>query len=371
LKERDIYADLEKIEERGKRKKDRKGLSLFGKKDESDTPEQAPKRMEQLTPSLQKAAEKPIAGQYQEPTEVKRQEGNLAVSNAKNAEPKQRIESTPPPKQGKSTTYSVYAEESPKTRAHARSPGKNQALPANEKVTNDKLEPLEPLEGPEDYKSRDIYADLQKIEERGSKKKQPAHVSKSFWGKKESEKKQEVKPASEPQQQVEFGACRACGASLTPGASSCDICGAKLMETPELKPAQSQSILSGSTQKVPKLAPARQAEPLGLHPDVERKEADKKIAPDITQPIDKERTKQNQVIERRLEETIKEEKPVESTPQEWKPLEGRARKKAEDALIEFKRKLDKGFRSGVLTKEECLAKVKDKETELGLRPPTA
>ena len=54
---------------------------------------------------------------------------------------------------------------------------------------------------------------------------------------------------------------------------------------------------------------------------------------------------------------------------QWTPLTRREQNRAEEELLEYKRKLDKGFREGILTKEECLSKVREKEIELGLRPP--
>jgi hypothetical protein len=55
---------------------------------------------------------------------------------------------------------------------------------------------------------------------------------------------------------------------------------------------------------------------------------------------------------------------------QWEPLTGRQLKKAEVELLQYKRKLDKGFRSGKLTKEECISMVRKKETKLRLKPPT-
>lgn len=54
---------------------------------------------------------------------------------------------------------------------------------------------------------------------------------------------------------------------------------------------------------------------------------------------------------------------------EWVPLAGRQRQVAEQELIIYKRKLKKAFNSGKLTKEDCQSKAKQREIELGLRPP--
>ena len=53
----------------------------------------------------------------------------------------------------------------------------------------------------------------------------------------------------------------------------------------------------------------------------------------------------------------------------WMPLAGRERENAEMRLKEYKRKLNKGYKSGKLTKEQCQARVKNCEVKLGLEPP--
>jgi len=39
-------------------------------------------------------------------------------------------------------------------------------------------------------------------------------------------------------------------------------------------------------------------------------------------------------------------------------------------LTDLKRKLDKAFKSGKLNRDQCIVMVKEKEIELGLKPPT-
>ena len=41
-----------------------------------------------------------------------------------------------------------------------------------------------------------------------------------------------------------------------------------------------------------------------------------------------------------------------------------------EELTAYKRWLDSGFKSGMLTKEKCIKMVKKKEIELGLKPPS-
>lgn len=357
MKGRDIYADLENIEERGKRKKDKKGSSLFGKKDESETTEPAPKNMEQPKPSPQQPAQKPVASQSQKLMEIKQQDGSQAVHKTQATESQQRVESDSPKKEVKGPAPSASVGGKPKTSVPGRPPEKRPGVPTQERLTDEEMEPLEPMGGQEDYKGRDIYADLQKIEERGSKKKQPAPVSKSFWGKKEPEKVQKEKPA-QPQQQAEFDVCRACGASLASRASECEICGAKVMDmdVAELQPAPSRPLLPERAQEV----------------EEEEQDLVEKPRPKTVQSAEREKPAVEKVAAaQQAEQPLPESTTFSEPAQEWKPLEGRERKRAEEALHEFKKKLDKAFKSGTLTREQCLAKVKEKETELGLGPPTA
>lgn len=53
----------------------------------------------------------------------------------------------------------------------------------------------------------------------------------------------------------------------------------------------------------------------------------------------------------------------------WKPLTGGKLTKAEEELLNYKKWINKGYKSGVLTKDQCVSMVKNKEIELGLRPP--
>jgi len=64
--------------------------------------------------------------------------------------------------------------------------------------------------------------------------------------------------------------------------------------------------------------------------------------------------------------------PAPSTPipkPRWTPLSGGKLEKANEELLTYKKWLNKGYKSGVLTKEQCIAMVKAKEIEMGLRPP--
>jgi len=53
----------------------------------------------------------------------------------------------------------------------------------------------------------------------------------------------------------------------------------------------------------------------------------------------------------------------------WSPPTGAKLAKANSDLVKYKKWLNRGYKSGVLTKEQCARMVREKEIELGLRPP--
>ncbi|MCK5397932.1 MAG: hypothetical protein KAJ33_06770, partial [Thermoplasmata archaeon] len=53
----------------------------------------------------------------------------------------------------------------------------------------------------------------------------------------------------------------------------------------------------------------------------------------------------------------------------WQPLTGPAKIKADAHIHEYKNWLNKGYKAGKFTKEECSHKLWQKEVEIGLRPP--
>jgi len=138
---------------------------------------------------------------------------------------------------------------------------------------------------------RDMYADLEKIEARGKRKKEKSKGLFSSFGKKESEESQPAESA--------------------------------LVPTPE--PSQ----------------PAAQPEPVPQPKPVPT-------------PVQSVHTKP--AVEHIAESS-------------WKPLTGGKLEKANEDLLAYKKWLNKGYKSGVLTKEQCVTMVKAKEIELGLRPP--
>ncbi len=67
-------------------------------------------------------------------------------------------------------------------------------------------------------------------------------------------------------------------------------------------------------------------------------------------------------------------KPVEQEiieTEEWIPLKGRKLKQAQDHLHDYKKVLEKSYKSGHYSKSKCREKVKEKEIELGLCSPDA
>jgi len=150
---------------------------------------------------------------------------------------------------------------------------------------------------------RDMYADLEKIEARGKRKKEKSKGLFSSFGKKESEESQPAESAPVP--------------------------------TPE--PSQPAAQPEPVPQPKPVPPPAQ-----SVHP---------KPAPT---PVQSVHTKP--AVEHIAESS-------------WKPLTGGKLEKANEDLLAYKKWLNKGYKSGVLTKEQCVTMVKAKEIELGLRPP--
>jgi hypothetical protein len=63
-----------------------------------------------------------------------------------------------------------------------------------------------------------------------------------------------------------------------------------------------------------------------------------------------------------------EKAPAPAAKPAWQPPTGPKLEKANADLHEYKKWVNKGYKSGVLTKDQCIKMVKDKEMELGLRP---
>jgi hypothetical protein len=296
LQGRDMYADLERIEERGKRKKDtkKKPFSIFGKKDE-----EAP--IAEPSHSLEETAAP--AEPETEPLPEERTETPEMMEISESSEPELAKEYQPTTEQGNTPRESemvelVESKTEEDTETNADQPTEpvesedpvemdivsvEPEAPPQDTVTEitpeEKPEQAEPIDKPEaahgqslqdsPFYKRDIYAAFDKIEQRGkSLKEQRSGIF---------VKPQEPKEETAPQREV-------------------------IKDSPAPEPV---------------------------------------------------------------------EQPLEKAPEtEWSPLTGRKLRKAEEEMHQYKRKLDKIFKSGLLTKDECLTLVRKKEEDLGLKPPT-
>lgn len=83
--------------------------------------------------------------------------------------------------------------------------------------------------------------------------------------------------------------------------------------------------------------------------------------------------KDKEQSEKESVESFADLKPESHTPEEpeekWVPLNGRKKKRAVELLLDFKTKLNKAFKEGRLTKEQCRKRTKIREIELSLRSP--
>ena len=60
--------------------------------------------------------------------------------------------------------------------------------------------------------------------------------------------------------------------------------------------------------------------------------------------------------------------PPKAVQKAWQPLTGRGLEDAQHRLKDYKRKLNKAFIAKKLTQQQCIIKVASKEIELGLKP---
>jgi hypothetical protein len=170
--------------------------------------------------------------------------------------------------------------------------------------------------------AKDMYADLEKIEARGKRKKEK---SKGFFS--------------------------------------------SLGNKDEPEPDESQSPESEEISK-----PTPEPTVSAKEPMFSKREETHPTAPKADQPIPKtqETHRAAPPITHQTGPAKPAARPPEPTPQpesSWKPLTGGKLNKAEEDLLAYKKWLNKGYKSGVLTKEQCTVMVRGKEIELGLRPP--
>lgn len=167
-----------------------------------------------------------------------------------------------------------------------------------------------------------MYADLEKIEARGKRKKEKKGGLFSF-GKKDDAAQPEPQPAVKPAEPA--------------------------------RPTQSAA---------PPLKPEPEPTPRYIQPPPEPQPPDPhepKHVPAV-QPVHNPSPKPEPLQQ-------KPAPPIQEEKSGWKPLSGSRLDRANNELLEYKKWLNKGYKSGVLTKEQCTGMVKAKEVELGLRPP--
>ncbi|KYK31117.1 MAG: hypothetical protein AYK23_04165 [Candidatus Proteinoplasmatales archaeon SG8-5] len=321
-----MYADLESIEARGKRKKEKRkkdGFSLFGKKEGQEEPGSAPTKepepeseMIELVESEEQAGEDETVtiGETGETRQVEEQTAPRIQETERNGmiqletqEPAERSEPSEVPED--------ISEVIPKKSSDQEDPGPE---PPGTVVVEEggpehspgetKKEPS--LEDSRFYK-RDIYAAIDQIEQRGKrvKGKRSGLFVKS--------EKTETSPV--------------------------------VMAEPEPAPAPERRAPQSERDAIIQEVTAEEPEPVqavGPPPEPETA-ADTKPEPAPVMGVS----------------------PEPAPEPQWEPLTGRKLRRAEDELLAYKRHLDKGFRSGKLTKEHCVSMVREKEIELGLRPP--
>ncbi|MBA3045474.1 MAG: procyclic acidic repetitive family protein [Candidatus Thermoplasmatota archaeon] len=165
---------------------------------------------------------------------------------------------------------------------------------------------------------KDMYADLEKIEARGKRKKEKNKGLFSSFGKKD-----EPEPVPEPQ------------ASPEPVP--------KVVRPEPPKP-----------EPVKKTSPVPQPKP---------------VQEPVARPAPKVESPPPQPVPKPI---IAQSAPEQSAPETnngWEPLTGGKLKKAEVDILTYKKWLNNGYKSGILTREQCTDMVRKKEIELGLRAP--
>jgi len=191
-----------------------------------------------------------------------------------------------------------------------------------------------------------MYADLENIEARGKRKKEKRGGLFSFGKKEEPEPAQAESPAQ--------------AVPATPKAA------------PKPEPKHTAQPHPQHDQNPPEPKPESKAvqEPKVLHvqptPQPKHEPAPPpkaEPAPRYIQPPPEPRP-EPQVVQK--PKTVP--KPIKSESS-WAPLTGGKLDRANSDLHEYKKWLNKGYKSGVLTKEQCAKMAMDKEIELGLRPP--
>ncbi len=413
-----MYEDLEKIEARGKRKKEKQkkeGFSLFGKKEGKEEPEPTPtveptpmpepkespaldiheessvhKSPAEPTPAFTETAVTSEAGEkivYSEPESVEEQqpeEPMVITEISKSPEqPEPVIEKEPV-----SVLESQEPSSPPEPVDEVGSPDTTGSSETIELVesTDDVDQPEEEKDRPtlqdSEFYKRDIYAAFDTIEQRGKSLKEQRS---GFF--KQQERPAKAAPSTPPEVEEPVPEEVVEAPAVTePIVESVEEPVAEITVEPEPQEAtQRTETVSASSEEEKKERTLRdsqfyQRDIYAALDNIEQRGKSLKeqrsgffkqdrpaeAAPAATkptaEPVFESKPLAGSTREEAVQETIAEAR--------WEPLSGRDLKKAEVELLQYKRKLDKGFRSGKLTKEQCVSMVRKKEIDLGLKPST-
>ncbi len=376
-----MYADLERIEERGKRKKEsKKRFSIFSQKDE-EAPVAEPPLSHEEEPA-ESPEPKPVMGDQlaSEQGRTARESEMIELVESQTAEDSEMDADQPPePAVSEGTVemdlVSVAKPEEPAQEIEA-------GIKAEEKSTIKDAETInrptvkdrqkQTLQDSPFYK-RDIYAEIDKIEQRGKSLKE----KRSGFFIKSKETKEEIEPRFAPEKDEikvsdtitgEHDATRV--ESPMVQEEETDIEDAETINRPTAKLRQKQTLQDSPFYRRDIYADIDRIEQRGK--SLKEKRSGIFIKPkDTKEEIEPPKQTTEVVDETPPSETVRP--PIGEGPEpppEWKPLTGKKLKRAQEEMFFYKRKLDKGFKSGKLTKERCLAMVRKKEEELGLKPPT-
>lgn len=356
---RDMYADLEKIEARGKRKKEKQkkgGFSLFGKRANTDTQEpvsepapspkpEAPPPSESDMVELVESRESP---ESDGPLETDRSEQSPVSEDASapEQEPQAKEERSDMPDDVHALIPRLPGDEprAPKKIGSKQAEPEPAPEPPNEEKGGPKLQDSR-------FYKRDIYAAFDEIEQRGKRKKE----KRSFTFIKKDE------PAVDDEEEA---------------APVIELVVEETSPEPVPEPVAEETMPEPSLEHdpAPETVEEIETEPVLLEapikplPETEPASGPLPEPEPVPEPEEFAVEEVPESVEEPEPEPMPEEVPEPEPEPQWEPLSGRKLHKAEDDLLEYKRKLDKGFKSGKLTRDQCVSMVKKKEIELGLRP---
>lgn len=300
---RDMYADLEKIEARGKRKKDkRKGFFSFGRKEEPQEPEPAPEPAPAPDAPTGAGVEEPVAG----PEVTAPQEPGFDTEMEDMTLEESRPVMEPPP----------TPTEAPDAQIIQTEPASSQN-PEKQAGHDDPMDMLEFSESP--------------AEEDNPPEQQPPGTD-PFGPQADPAGFSSMPVAAEPEESPEQ--------EEPAQVISLDEPGAGDIQEPVIAGPEPQTVSDTVSQPPPQPA----VEPMPR--------------PGPAQEPQKE-----------PEEPVQSRQAPEPIAPAWQPLTGKALAHAEAHIHEYKQWLNRKYKAGKLTKDECSHKLWQKEVEIGLRPP--